>query len=105
MSRRIEARPSKVGAGEGADPEAIADLEARREKHERLTRGKPVRTFGEVLRARLGPTSTEDPAADATEPKPEKGAKDPLLGLDPGQDASLANRPAGRRSGRVIVKG
>jgi hypothetical protein len=35
----------------------------------------------------------------------EKGAKDPLLGLSPGQSPELAKSGKGRRAGRVIVKG
>lgn len=105
MSRRIEPRRQRVGSGHQNEPEAIAALEERREKHERVTRGKPARAFGEVLNQRLRGAEAEVEAPVEEEARPARGARDPLLGLDPNQDASLANRPAGKRSGRVIVKG
>lgn len=104
VTPRIHRRPYRVGAGESGEPEAIEELLQRREKHERLTRGAPSRAFGDVLKQRQkvlhGEEDDEEEAA-----ADEAGAKDPLLGLDPGQSSALSNRPSGRRSGQVIVKG
>lgn len=102
MTRRIQPRRWRVGSDGGLEPEDIEALDHRREKHERLTQ-RPSRAFGEVLRERL--------KADRPDPEPQEeegsdqGARDPLLGLDPNQNAGIANSGAGRRSGRVIVKG
>lgn len=102
--RRIERQPYRLGSGQNADPEAIDELHQRRDKHERLTRGRPARPFRAVLGDRLkkmrGDTSDESP-----EHENPSGARDPLLGLDPNQDAALANRADGTRSGKVIIKG
>ena len=92
-----------MGSDGGLEPEDIEALEQRREKHDRLTQ-RPGRKFGEVLNDRLKAASSkadedDDSRADTA------GARDPLLGLDPNQNARLANPAAGRRSGRVIVKG
>lgn len=100
LMRRIQGRRWSLGGELGADPEYIEELEARRARHDRLTRGAPKQRFAALLKERMG----GDPPADEEE-APQQGARDPLLGLDPNQDASLANRPQGRRSGRVIVKG
>lgn len=97
--KRIEPRPYRTGTGFNTEPEYIEELEARIAKHDRLTRGKPEKTFAQVLRKKM---HGEEPAA---EPQPDsKGAKDPLLGLDPNQDASLVNH-SDHRSALVIVKG
>ncbi len=102
MSRRIDARPGKIGSGNFTDPEYIEELETRRAKHARITAAKPVRTFGEVLRAKKRALYGED----EEEPKEDhgEGAIDPHMGLTPGQDAKIANR-SGARSAKVIVKG
>ena len=103
MSRRIERRNPRVGKGDYSDPKAIEELQERQEKHERLTRGKPSVSFSSVLKKRLS-----DGKEDEEEPEQEQagpGARDPLLGLNPGQDAAIANHPKGLRSGKVIVKG
>ena len=104
MSRRIQPRPYRVGTGENGEPEAIEELLNRREKHERLTRGAPSRAFGEVLKNRRAALRGESKEPDEEEAA-ETGARDPLLGLVPGQNSTLVNRPSGRRSGQVILKG
>ena len=101
MSRKLHRRNPNVGKGDYSDPLAIEELRKRQEKHERLTRGKPKQSFSSVLRRRMG----KDDAEPEEEEQMEKGAKQPLLGLDPAQDASIANHPEGRNSGMVIVKG
>ncbi|MEL7370819.1 MAG: hypothetical protein AAFN74_18000 [Myxococcota bacterium] len=102
MSRRIQARRWQVGSEGGLDPEDIEALEQRREKHARMMQ-KPARPFGEILRDRIKADSPEQ--EEESEAEADKGAKDPLLGLAPNQNAKLANTTTGRRSGRVIVKG
>ena len=102
MSRRIQPRRWRVGSDGGVDPEDIEALEQRRDKHERLTQ-RPARAFGDVLRDRM--KADRPDAEEADDPDDPKGARDPLLGLDPNQNAGIANPAAGRRSGRVIVKG
>ena len=102
MSRRISARRWRVGSDGGVGPDDIDELEARREKHERLTQ-RPARTFGEVLKDRIAAGRAD--ADESSEQEAEKGAREPLLGLDPNQNARIANPALGRRSGRVIVKG
>ncbi|MEM7674950.1 MAG: hypothetical protein AAF449_03000 [Myxococcota bacterium] len=102
MSRRIQARRWQVGSEGSPEPDDIEALEQRREKHARMMQ-RPARSFGEVLRDRVKadkPDADEEAQADEN-----KGAKDPLLGLAPNQNAKLANTTPGRRSGRVIVKG
>lgn len=101
MTRRIERRQWRIGAGDHCDPEAIDELQKRQEKHERVTRGKPERKFAQVLKDRR---DRDRPEQEEEEPAPQKGAIDPHLGLAPTQDSALANR-AGGRSGKVIVKG
>lgn len=102
MSRRIQARNGKVGAGNYTDPEYIEELEARRAKHARVTATKPVHSFGEVLRAKKKALYGED--EEELREDHGEGAIDPHMGLTPGQDAKLANR-SGARSAKVIVKG
>ena len=102
MSRRIHARRWRVGSDGGVGPDDIEALEERREKHERMMQ-RPSRAFGEVLRDRMKADRPEEDEEGEREDAP--GAKDPLLGLDPNQNARIANQVAGRRSGRVIVKG
>ena len=99
--RRIETRPYRVGSGGATEPEAFEDLEVRREKHERLTRGKPAKSFKQILKERM---YGEDEEQDPSPPEPSSGAIEPYLGLDPRQDAQLANQK-GRRSAKVIIKG
>jgi hypothetical protein len=103
VSRRIELRRRRVGQYDGEDTDYIDELRARQEKHERLTRGKPKKGFGDVLKDRLKRDRPEEEEEET--PEPTLGAKDPLLGLDPNQDSAIANRPAGKRAGKVIVKG
>ena len=103
MSRRISPRRWRVGSDGGLDPEDVDALEQRREKHERMMQ-RPARAFGDVLKDRLKADRPETDEQDGDD-KEEPGARDPLLGLDPNQNARLANRSSGRRSGRVIVKG
>lgn len=100
MDRRITRRQYRVGSGDNADPEAIEELERRRDKHERLTRGKPAQTFAQVLKTRRDRDRPEEEEEEA----PKKGAIEPHLGLAPTQDASLTNAGA-LRSAKVIVKG
>lgn len=97
--RRIRPRPSRVGTGQGSDEAAIEELEALREKHDRLTRGPPKKPFSQVLKEKMGHEEEEQ----APEPHPP-GAIEPHLGLGLNQDASLASQP-GARSAKVIVKG
>ncbi|MEL6189114.1 MAG: hypothetical protein AAFU79_31215 [Myxococcota bacterium] len=98
--RRIETRPYRVGAGDTTDPEHLDELQVRREKHERMTRGKPERTFAAVLRDRMrGGSDEEEPPT----PEASPGAIEPHLGLDPRQNPSLANGQG--RAAKVILKG
>lgn len=97
-------RRRRVGQFDGEQVEEIEELRKRQEKHERLTRGKPKRGFGDVLKDRMNRDRPEEDE-DEEVVLPAKGAKDPLLGLDPNQDSAIANRPSGKRAGKVIVKG
>lgn len=101
--RRIDPRPHRIGAGQTTiDPENLEDLQLRRERHERLTRGEPKQPFAKVLATRMRDGEPEpEPERPAV---PDKGAIDPHLGLAPQQDRQLAS---GRRtrSAKVIVKG
>lgn len=103
MSRRIELRRRRVGDYTGDEADEIDQLRTRQEKHERLTRGPPKRGFGDVLKDRLRRDKPDEEEEEVV--VQERGAKDPLLGLDPNQDSAIANRPAGKRAGKVIVKG
>lgn len=100
MTRRIPKRRYGLGSGELSDPEAIEALEARQLRHARLTAAKPSESFAELLERKQsqGQSAPERPVQP-------QGGRDPLLGLSPNQDPSLANRPSGKRSGRVILKG
>jgi len=100
VSRRIERRQWRIGAGENSDPEAIEELQKRQEKHERLTRGKPSRAFAAVLKDRR---DRDKPEEEEEAEAPKRGAIEPHLGLSPTQDSALTNR--GGRGGKVIVKG
>lgn len=100
--RRIEPRPYRVGTGDGNEPESLEALQHRRDKHDRLTRGRPARAFSEILKDRLRAGAAEAPPARVEQPPP--GAIDPHIGLDPRQDASLANARTSR-SAKVIIKG
>ena len=102
-----------VGSGMMNTPERLAELEERRARHERLTRGKATKTFGEIFdekmarhRKRDGEDEEQREENEAAEGEAEeKGAKDPLLGLSPGQQPALANPSKDRRSAKFIVKG
>ncbi len=102
MNRRITARRWRVGSDGGLDAEDIDALEHRREKHARMMQ-RPIRPFGEVLKDRVKADRPDKEEGGVDDEAP--GARDPLLGLSPRQNAKLANPAAGRRSGRVIVKG
>jgi len=101
MNRRIERRQWRIGSGEHCDPEAIEELEKRQAKHERLTRGKPARPFAQILKDRR---DRDKPEEEEEEEVQTKGAIDPHMGLQRGQDSALTNR-GGKRSGKVILKG
>ncbi len=103
VNRRIETRRRRVGQYDGDQVDEIEELRKRQEKHERLTRGKPKRGFGDVLKDRMKRDAPEEEEEEVQ--LPAWGAKDPLLGLDPNQDSAIANRPSGKRAGKVIVKG
>lgn len=109
MSRdRIHGRNHLVGSGAMNHPDRLEELEEIRAKHERVTRGKPAKAFGELLDEKLKQRSKgqgEDKEEKEGEEPEEKGAKDPLLGLSVAQAPAIANRGKGRRSGKVIVKG
>lgn len=101
--RRIYGRNHLVGSGAMNHPDRLEELEELRAKHERLTRGKPVKAFGDLLDEKMKKhAKPEDEEEKKDEPK---GARDPLLGLNPGQDVELAKGSKGRRAGKVIVKG
>lgn len=97
-------RRRRVGQYDGEDSDYIDELRARQEKHERLTRGQPKKGFGDVLKDRMKRDRPEEEEEEETA-EPTMGARDPLLGLDPNQDSAIANRPEGKRAGKVIVKG
>jgi len=99
MSGRIDRRRGFAGTGMKTDHEFVSELEERRALHDRLTRGKPERSFGDILDEKMhGKPTPEEP-----EEEPEKGAKEPHVGLSPGQSPSLAQGKG--RAARVIVKG
>jgi hypothetical protein len=102
---RIGARPSFAGTGMNNSPEYLEELEERRTVHARLIHGKPKKAFSDFLKEKMKgeEESTDEESAD--EEMPEKGAKDPHLGLSPGQNPELAKGGKGRRVGRVIIKG
>jgi hypothetical protein len=106
---KIHGRNHLIGSGQMNQPERLEALEARRAQHERLTRGKPAKPFSELLDEKLKKRRREERGDEdeekENEEEEEKGAKDPHLGLVPGQSSSIANRGKGRRSGKVIVKG
>lgn len=101
VNRRIQRRNHRIGQGENCDPEAIEELQKRHEQHERLTRGKPARAFSQILKDRR---DRDKPEEEEEEAAPRKGAIDPHMGLQLGQDSALTNG-GGARSGKVIVKG
>lgn len=112
MRDKIHGRNFMIGSGQMNQPERIEALETRRAQHERLTRGKPAKPFGEVLDEKLKRRNKRDQDGDEpkqgdqeSEEQPKKGARDPHLGLTPSQKPSIANPAQGRRSGKVIVKG
>jgi len=101
-SDKIHPRQNFGGTGMMNSPEYLEELEARRAQHARLIAGKPVRTFGEILHEKMH--GKPDSPEGEEEETPEKGAKDPHLGLSPAQSPDLAAGGKGRRAGRVIVK-
>jgi len=101
MSGKIERRRDLSGSS--TSPEQIEELEERKALHRRLIQGKPSRSFDEHLREKMY-GKPEDEAEEGEE-SPKRGAKDPHLGLSPGQSPDLASGGKGRRAGRVIVKG
>lgn len=105
MADRIDKRQSFTGTGMMNSPEYLDELEERRETHARLIRGKPERTFGDIFAEKLQGKPEESESEEEAPEEEEKGARDPYLGLAPGQDSSLAESGKGRRAGRVIVKG
>lgn len=99
MSRRVDPRSYRL-AGEATDPEAIEELQARVEKHDRLTRGKPVKAFKDVLKKKMRGEEPEEEEKKDDEQGDQKGQKPPLLGLDPNQPSHIASAKT-----KVIVKG
>jgi len=100
---RIGPRQSFVGTGMKNTPEHLEELEERRTLHARLIQGKPEKTFSDFLEEKM--KDDEDEPESSEDEKPEKGAKDPHLGLSVGQNPELAKSGKGRRAGRVIIKG
>ena len=86
-----------------SSPEHLAELDERRTLHARLIQGKPEKTFSEFLEEKMRDDDGEEP--DDGDELPEKGVKDPHLGLSVGQSPELARSGKGRRAGRVIIKG
>ena len=117
MTRRmIDGRNHLVGSGQMNHPERLEALEDARARHERLTRGKPVRPFREIFDEKMKKVTRrneddregeERGEREADEDLLEVGAIDPHLGLAVGQKPELANRPknGGRRSAKVILRG
>lgn len=116
MSDKIYGRnPTGAGSGMATTREQLAELQDRRDKHERLTRGAPSKTFGEVFEAKMKKhrrveeeekeRKKNEGEGEEEQPEEKKGAIDPLLGLSPGQSASIANPSKDRRSAKFIVKG
>jgi hypothetical protein len=106
MTGRIECKPYKTGTPDHSEPEVIQELEQRRVRYERMIQGKGAKPFSEVLADRIrrdDPEAQDDQAED--EDEPQRGAKDPYLGLDPNQPQGIAHRVPGTRSGKVIIKG
>jgi hypothetical protein len=100
MSRRIDPRSYRQ-AGDATDPGSLDDLQARAAKHERLTRGKPVKAFKDVLKKKMrGDDAEEEEKKDEQPEEEQKGQKAPLLGLDPNQPSHIASAKT-----KVIVKG
>jgi len=84
-------------------PEYLEELADRRALHARLIKGKPEKTFSQFLEEKM---HGDDQAPEQEDEElPEKGAKDPHLGLSVGQSPELAKSGKGRRAGRVIIKG
>jgi hypothetical protein len=100
-SDRIE-KHRYLPLGMANQPEALEELETRRAQHARLIAGKPDRPFNDILEEKLHGKKEKK---EEDEGEQEPGAKDPLLGLSPGQSPALAKNSKGRRAGRVIVKG
>ena len=85
-------------------PEYLEELDERRALHARLIKGKPEKTFSQFLEEKMRGDDGDSPDEEKDDP-PEKGAKDPHLGLSVGQSPDLAKSGKGRRAGRVIIKG
>jgi hypothetical protein len=101
---RIGPRQSFAGTGMQNSPEYLQELEERRILHARLIQGKPEKSFSDFLEEKMKGDDEAESGEDAEE-QPEKGAKDPHLGLSVGQSPDLAKSGKGRRAGRVIIKG
>ena len=100
---RIGPRQSFAGTGMQNSPEYLEELEDRRALHARLIKGKPEKTFSDFLEEKM--RADDDTPEEEEDEMPEKGAKDPHLGLSVGQSPELAKSGKGRRAGRVIIKG
>lgn len=99
-----------VGSGMMNQPEKLEELQERIDQHERLTRGKPAKSFKEVFdqkmkKHRQQQDDEPEEKEEQEEEKNKKGAIDPLLGLSPGQKPSIANPSKDRRSAKFILKG
>lgn len=108
MRDRIEPRPYRLGTADNADPENITELEARREKHERLTRGRPKKTFAALLDEKMKDGRHEEQDDEPSDEEREAASaqsQGSLLGLDPNQSPGLAEKGSKRRSARVIIRG
>ncbi len=103
MTRRIEARPQRLGSPDTTDPEKIEELRQRVDHHARLTGKKTGAVFSDVLKKKQRRLRGEDEDEDAEKQDQEQEGqgekKEALLALHPGQSASLANKK------KVIVKG
>jgi hypothetical protein len=111
MGGKIHGRDPMVGSGMMNQPEKLEELQERIDKHERLTRGKPTKSFKEVFDQKMKKhrqqqdEEPEEKDEKEGEEERKKGAIDPLLGLSPGQKPSLANPSKDRRSAKFILKG
>jgi hypothetical protein len=100
MTRRIDARMTRLGGPDTTDPEKIEELQQRVDKHTRLTAKKTGAVFSEVLKQRMKKLRGEDDDEEQQgQEAEEEGEKEALLALHPGQQPGLANKK------KVIVKG
>ena len=102
MGGKIERRREWAGSGMLGSRDYIDELEDRRLKHERVTRGKPEKPFSAILAEKM--QGKPDSEEEEEESRPE-GAIEPHMGLQLGQSTELVGSGKGRRAGRVIVKG